>query len=151
MAFGSGPSNQGLSSEINVTPLVDVMLVMLIIFMLVTPMLQKGVGVDLPKARNVQAVPENRELIVEVVLRANGDVFIENDPVPLEAVTQLLRRRLELNPAVELHVKADRGVRYVKVKEILRCGQEAGYRGASLIAEEIRDTSAQATASGAGG
>ena len=151
MAIGSGPSNQGLNSEINVTPLVDVMLVMLIIFMLVTPMLQKGVGVDLPKARNVQAVPENRDQIVEVVLRANGDVFIENDLVPLQAVTPMLRRRLELNQAVQLHVKADRGVRYAKVKEILRCGQEAGYRGASLIAEEIRDRSAQVAASGGGG
>ena len=140
MAFGSGPTGQELNAEINVTPLVDVMLVVLIIFMLVTPMLQKGVGVDLPKARNVLAVPENKDQVVLVVVRQNGELFIENDPTTWDVLERRLRRRHDVSPGLQLQVKADRNVTYGDIKKVLRAGREAGFAGASLIAEEIRDT-----------
>ncbi len=139
MAFNS-QSNQELKSDINVTPLVDVMLVLLIIFMVVTPMLQKGVGVDLPEAKNVATVPESKEMALLVVLKASGELYVEDDPVDRESLTRALRSRLETTPGLQLQVKADRNSRYSEVKRIIRAGQEVGFRGASLIASEIRDT-----------
>lgn len=128
-----------LKSDINVTPLVDVMLVMLIIFMLVTPLLQKGVGVSLPRARNVEAVPENDELVVIVTMRQNGDLFLGSDPVDRAKVVSQLRQRLRTNPALQLQIKADQNVRFGQIKRLVRLAREAGFDGASLITEEIRE------------
>jgi biopolymer transport protein TolR len=139
MAFNT-QSTQELKSDINVTPLVDVMLVMLIIFMLVTPMLQKGVGVELPRAKNVTAVPESKEKALLVVLKSTGELYVEDDPVDPTTLVRALRSRLESTPGLQLQVKADRNVRYSEVKRIIRAGQEVGFHGASLIAEEIRPT-----------
>jgi biopolymer transport protein ExbD len=150
MAFGSGQTGQSLNNEINVTPLVDVMLVMLIIFMLVTPMLQKGVGVDLPKAQHIEPVSEDKNQIVMVILRPNGDMFIGSDPVDRGALTRELKRRLDTNPALQLQVKADRNVPYGDVRKIMAAGRDAGYRGAALIAEELHPGQSAAAAPPAG-
>ena len=147
MAFGGGQTGQSLNSEINVTPLVDVMLVMLIIFMLVTPLLQKGVGVDLPQARNVAAVSEDKNQIVMVVLKENGQMFVGSDPIDHTNLVRELRHRIGTNAALQLQVKADRNVPYGDVKKIMVAGREAGFRGAALIAEEIHDEKARAAGS----
>jgi biopolymer transport protein TolR len=131
-------AGQSLSSEINVTPLVDVMLVVLIIFMVVTPMLQKGVGVDLPQARNVQGVSEDKNLILMVVLQENGRMFLDADPIDRASLKTTLQNRFAANPGLELQIKADRAVRYGDIKQILQAGRTAGFRGASLIAREIK-------------
>lgn len=141
---------QSLSSEINVTPLVDVMLVVLIIFMVVTPMLQKGVGVDLPQARNVEAVSEDKNQILTVVLQGNGQLFIGTDPIGRADLSAALRARHDANPGVELQIKADRNVRYGQVKRILQLGREAGFRGASIIARELKPEGEPDAAPGAG-
>ena len=132
----SGPS---LNSDINVTPLVDVMLVMLIIFMLVAPMLQKGVGVDLPKARNVQTVSEDKNQVLMVVLKENGELFLGSDRIDRASLPRALELRLAAHPALQLQVKADRNVHYGDVRKIIQAGREAGFRGAALVAEEIKD------------
>ncbi len=131
-------ANRPLNSDINVTPLVDVMLVVLIIFMLVTPMLQKGIGVDLPKARNVQGVSEDKSQILVVVLQDNERLFLDSDPIDRASLATVLRMRYEANPGLQLQIKADRGVRYGDVKRILQAGREAGFRGAAMIAREIK-------------
>jgi biopolymer transport protein ExbD len=143
---GSSKVSKSLNSEINVTPLVDVMLVVLIIFMLVTPMLQKGVGVDLPKARNVTAVSEDKNQILTVVLQGNGNMFLGTDPIDRGSLADVLRMRYDANPTLELQVKADRQVRYGDVKQILQAGREAGFRGASMIAREIKQANGAAGA-----
>jgi biopolymer transport protein ExbD len=131
-------ANRTLNCEINVTPLVDVMLVVLIIFMVVTPMLQKGIGVDLPRARNVAAVSEDKSQILVVVLQENERLFLDTDPIDRASLGTVLRMRYEANPGLQLQIKADRGVRYGDVKRILQAGREAGFRGAALIAREIK-------------
>ncbi len=139
MAIGGGSQAGGsLSSDINVTPLVDVMLVVLIIFMLVTPMLQKGLGVDLPAARNVNAVSEDKGKILQVVLQEDGRIFLDTTPMDRATLVADLKARHEANPGLELQIKADRAVRYGDVKKIIQAGREAGFRGASLIAREIK-------------
>jgi biopolymer transport protein ExbD len=141
-------AGQSLSSDINVTPLVDVMLVVLIIFMVVTPMLQKGVGVDLPQARNVQGVSEDKNLILMVVLQENGRLFLDADPIDGASLTATLQNRFAANPGLELQIKADRAVRYGDIKQILQAGRAAGFRGASLIAREIKPAGEAGSAAG---
>ena len=131
--------SQELKSDINVTPLVDVMLVMLIIFMLVTPMLQKGVGVSLPKARNVLGVPEDEATVVVVALKENGQLYMGSDEIDRVKLPQLLKLKFDENPAFQLQIKADRNVRYGDVKKIIAAGREAGFGGAAMIAEEIKE------------
>jgi biopolymer transport protein ExbD len=134
-AGGSG----SLKSDINVTPLVDVMLVMLIIFMLVTPMLQKGVAVSLPKARNIEGVSEDENQVVVVALRESGELYIGPDQIDKTRLTQVLKLKFEANPALQLQIKGDGNVRYGEVKKIIQAGREAGFGGAAMIAEEIKD------------
>jgi biopolymer transport protein TolR len=149
MAGGSGPqTGSSLSSEINVTPLVDVMLVVLIIFMLVTPMLQKGVGVNLPAARNVNAVSEDKSQVLIVTLDDDGRTFLGDDLVDRATLVSDLKARHQQNPGLQLQIKADRAVRYGDVKIIIRAGREAGFRDASLIAREIKPEVQPAPAGG---
>ena len=134
-----GPhAGKSLNSEINVTPLVDVMLVVLIIFMLVTPMLQKGVGVDLPQARNVQGVSEDKNQILTVTLQETGRMFLGSDPISRSSLVSILRTRYQSNPGLQLQIKADRDVRFGDVKQILQAGRDAGFRNADMIARELK-------------
>ena len=150
--------SKSLKSDINITPLVDVMLVMLIIFMLVTPMLQKGVGVSLPKALNVHPVSENEEQVLVVALTERGQVYIGKDPIDRTKLEELLRARYRGNSALQLQIKADRNVPFRDIKEVVRAGRAVGFEGAALIAEEIKEEAtpgtppaASPTPGGAGG
>ena len=139
MEFGGG---QELKSDINVTPLVDVMLVMLIIFMLVTPMLQKGVGVTLPRARNVQGVSDNDKEVLTVTLTQNGLLFLSGRPIDRTALPQALRLKHQENPSLQYQIKADRDLTYGQIKKLVQLGREAGFRGAQLISQEIKEQGA---------
>lgn len=132
---GSGP----LKSDINVTPLVDVMLVILIIFMLVTPMLQKGVGVLLPEARNVHAVSDRAEEVLTLALKSTGEIFLAGHAIERGTLVPMLRSKLVADPTIELQIKADRTVPYGEVKKLLLAGRDSGFPGAALIAHQIRD------------
>jgi len=157
MATGSNdrPSGQSLNSDINVTPLVDVMLVVLIIFMVVAPMLQKGVGVDLPRARNVAVVSDDPHGILTVVLQGDGRMLLGTDPIDRAELAGALRERRRVEPGLQFQIKADRNVPYGEIKHLLEAGRAAGFRGAALIAHEIEPTrgaagTSAATLAGAG-
>ena len=136
--------DQELKSDINVTPLVDVMLVMLIIFMLVAPLLQKGVGVQLPPARNVKAVSESEEKVIVVALKSTGELYLGKDRLDWDHLDPELRVRLRSNPALQLQIKADRNVRFGDIKKIVRAGRTAGFDNAAFIAEEIKPETSDA-------
>ncbi|HEU4929579.1 MAG TPA: biopolymer transporter ExbD [Candidatus Krumholzibacteria bacterium] len=131
--------SRSLKAEINVTPLVDVMLVMLIIFILVTPLLQKGMGVTLPEARNVAAVSENEDQIVVVALTAEGQLYVGKDPVDKARLEALLRSRVQGNSAVQLQIKADRNARFRDIRNLIKVSRDAGFSSAALVADEIKD------------
>ena len=134
-----------LKSEINVTPLVDVMLVILIIFMLVTPLLQKGVDVALPEARNVEAVPDDDEHAIVLTLRLNGDLYLGSDPLDRSRLTEELEQRAKLAPSAMLQIRADREMPFGEIKELVRMARESGFEGAALVAEETKPTVAEPT------
>lgn len=134
------PAGQALKSEINITPLVDVMLVVLIIFIVVTPLLQQGVDVDLPLARNVEDASEDESRALTVVMRESGQLYLGAEPIDAANLTGALRMRRQSDPGLPLQVKADRNVPYGAIKEILQASRAAGFHGAALIAREIEPT-----------
>ena len=132
-----GPAGQALNSEINVTPLVDVMLVVLIIFMVVAPLLRQEAMVELPRARHVEAVCADRQRILTVVLTGDGRVSLGQEAMGPENLAGLLHSRHETDPGLQLQVEADRAVSYGEVKRILQASRDAGFQGASLVVREI--------------
>jgi biopolymer transport protein ExbD/biopolymer transport protein TolR len=127
-------------ADINVTPMVDVMLVMLIIFMVITPMLSKGVSVDLVKTKNpipMQAADKSDAIVVAVT--RNGDVFLNTTKmVPADLppkVKDLLLNRLDKT----VFVKADQRARYEKVVEVVDNLRAAGVDQLGLLTEQIQE------------
>ncbi|MFO0735834.1 MAG: biopolymer transporter ExbD [Labilithrix sp.] len=123
----------GIKSDINVTPLVDVVLVLLIIFMVVTPMLHRGVDLELPKTNNHSTRQDTGEQIV-VSVRADG-VFIEADRVELEKLGSTIEALLK-NGTHPVNVKADKGLKFGEVRKVL---EQVHASGASQVNMETKE------------
>ena len=117
-------------SEINVTPFVDVMLVLLVIFMVTAPLLQQGIDVNLPKAKGKDLPPEER---ITLVIKKGGSVFMNDNPVSIAEMRHKLQAIGKLNPNVFL--KADKDVPYGFVVEIMGEIKEAGIEKLGMITE----------------
>ncbi|HEX3127802.1 MAG TPA: protein TolR [Thermoanaerobaculia bacterium] len=125
-------------SDINVTPLVDVCLVLLIIFMVVTPLLQKGVNVTLPTTTDPEKMPENEKQL-EVSIKSDGNVFIGQNWVTEENLPSTLKEVYETNPERQVVVKGDKALKYKEVRKVMRLINEAGFTRVGLITEK-KDT-----------
>jgi biopolymer transport protein TolR len=124
-------------AEINVTPMVDVMLVLLIIFMVTAPLLTAGVQVDLPESK-AAALDQNSEPVT-ISIDAQGQVFIDETPVPLDAVDAHMRQiaaasRVPGGPRIFL--RADRGLDYGRVMEVMGEINRAGLRHVALVSTQ---------------
>ncbi|MCL5024487.1 MAG: ExbD/TolR family protein [Nitrospirae bacterium] len=117
-------------SEINVTPLVDVMLVLLIIFMVTAPLLQQGIDVNLPKAKGKDMPPEER---VSLVVKRDMKVYMNDAPVSMEQMRQKLQALSKMNPNVFL--KADKDVPYGFVVQVMGEIKEAGIEKLGMVTE----------------
>ena len=128
----------GVRSDINITPLVDVVLVLLIIFMVVTPMLQRGKSVELPKAKHaIQGQGEVEPAFVSVT--KEGQVYVEQEKQPAtndELLTKM--KEVASTPGQRLMLKADMETEYGKVRPVLDLASKAKLKGVSLAAEEIK-------------
>jgi biopolymer transport protein TolR len=122
--------NRGVLSEINVTPFVDVMLVLLVIFMVTAPLLQQGIDVNLPKAKGKNLPPEER---ITLVVKKGGAIYMNENPVSITEMRHKLEAISKLNPNVFL--KADRDVPYGFVVEIMGEIKEAGIEKLGMITE----------------
>ncbi|MDQ0139223.1 ExbD/TolR family protein [Cupriavidus necator] len=134
MAFGTleGDDDE-VMSEINMTPLVDVMLVLLIIFIITIPVINHAVKIDLPRATNTPNDPKPQN--INVSIDASGKVFwnqVEVDQATLESKIALAAQQ---QPQPELHLRADRDVRYERVAEVMAAAQHGGLGKIGFITE----------------
>jgi len=137
MAMGGGGGRGNLQSDINVTPLVDVCLVLLIIFMVVTPMLQKGVDVQLPTTDNPDKKPEGaKQRLISVKWETPPKYFIDTKWFPPEEFQKALDELYQRAPTSELVIKADQRLTYGEVKKVMRMTKDAGFEDVGLIAEK---------------
>jgi biopolymer transport protein TolR len=145
MAMGGASGRDKLQSEINVTPLVDVCLVLLIIFMVVTPLLQKGIAVTLPQTDRPDKKPENaNQKVITVGYGTPPILYFESDRLNKEEFQRRLDEMYQRAPQTELVIKADKRLKYGDVKDIMKMSKDAGFQNVGLIAE--RKTQGVATA-----
>ncbi len=135
----TGNKEYGTMSEINVTPFVDVMLVLLIIFMVTAPMMQQGVDVDLPKTKAAPIKVGEERLIVTVTKTQN--VYINKTAFSLKELQQKLTKIREANPTREVFLRADKNVPYGFVVQVMAAIKEAGIAKLGMVTDvsEIRD------------
>jgi biopolymer transport protein TolR len=122
--------NRRVLSEINVTPFVDVMLVLLVIFMVTAPLLQQGIDVNLPKAKGKDLPPEER---ITLVIKKDGAIYMNDNPVSITDMRQKLEAISKLNPNV--YLKADKGVPYGFVVEVIGEIKDAGIERLGIVTE----------------
>ena len=120
-------------SEINMTPLIDVMLVLLVIFIITAPLLTSTIKLDLPKADvpAAAATPTAVTLVVDVT----GQVFLNDLPVALDALTTRLMQTAQVNPDTEVQLRADAAVPYGRIVEVMGTAQKAGLNRIGFVAE----------------
>ena len=127
-------SAASLTSDINVTPLVDVCLVLLIIFMVVTPMLQKGVPVNLPVTEDPEKTPDTDKQL-QISVKSDGTVYLGSLPVLKEQMQSELTKIHDRTPDREIAVKGDKAVKYGAVLDALKACREVGFNNVGLIAQ----------------
>jgi len=133
--------NEGakVNSNINVTPMVDVMLVLLIIFMVITPMLQKGKSVELAKTTNPVQMPDaDKEDALIVAVQRDGKVFLDTTQVGPDELTNKLKDRLANRTDKKVYVKADARAHYKAVVEVVDDVRSAGVSDLGLLTEQKR-------------
>ena len=123
-----------LTSDINVTPLVDVCLVLLIIFMVVTPMIQKGVAVNLPITEAPEVTPDSDKQL-HISVKADNSVYVGPKVVRKDQVQSALQEIHDRTPDREIAVKGDRQTNYGAVLDVLKACREVGFNDVGLIAE----------------
>ena len=136
MAFGTQDDTDEVMNEINMTPLVDVMLVLLIIFIITVPVMQHAVNIDLPRASNQpeNAKPETIRLSVD----SSGAYYWNDAPVSDAAVALQLQAASAQTPQPELHIRGDKAVRYGRVAQVMAQAQKAGLHKIGFITEPAR-------------
>lgn len=135
MAFGRLEREQGHApmSEINMTPLIDVMLVLLILFMLTAPLMSSRLKLDLPETQAPATPPEALPQVMAVAITANGMVHLNEQPVSLAALEVQARALAARDPDTEVHLSIDKVVRYDKVAETMAVLQQAGLRRLAFV------------------
>lgn len=146
MKRGSGRGRYRPMSEINVTPFVDVMLVLLIIFMVAAPMMTTGVAVDLPRTA-AQALNQEQEPLT-ISVNSEGRLFLQETEVPMEGLVEQLqaitRNRPEGTPEPRIFVRGDRAISYGRVMEVMGTISAGGFTRVALLAEQQNPTAAPA-------
>ena len=122
-------------SEINVTPMVDVMLVLLIIFMVAAPLLQVGIPVDLPEAKG-QQIPTPKQEPLAVTVKVNGDVFIGETQVSLDDLATKLKAIAKNGYDETIFVRGDRGVSYGIVMKVMGRINDGGFKKLSFVLDQ---------------
>jgi biopolymer transport protein ExbD/biopolymer transport protein TolR len=137
MALAKRNEGAKISSEINVTPMVDVMLVLLIIFMVVTPMLQKGISVDMAPVNNPEQMPDaDKEDALLVSITRDGKVYFGSEQMAVDNLTGKVKDRLANKPDKRVYVKADMRARFGSVVQVVDAVRAAGVDDLGLLTEQ---------------
>ncbi len=133
MAFGTQDEADEVMNEINMTPLVDVMLVLLIIFIITVPVMKHSVNVDLPRATNQpeQVKPETLRLSVA----ADGSYYWNGQTIADAELATRLREEATKDPQPDLHIRGDKDVRYERVAQVMAAAQRAGLRKIGFVTD----------------
>jgi biopolymer transport protein TolR len=123
----------GAISNINVTPLVDVMLVMLVIFMVTAPILQQGVSINLPKVKATALTGEEQQLVV--ALSRNGQLYLNDTPTTLPELGPKLQAIIKLRPDRQVFLRADQSVKYGEVMRVIATVKGAGIERLGMVTE----------------
>jgi biopolymer transport protein TolR len=121
-------------SEINVTPLVDVMLVLLIIFMVTAPLMQQGVKVDLPEA-NAEPMKSSTEERLVLTLSKEGKAYLGKSEIPIERITELLSTNEKLKADKELYLHADQSLPYGLVVKVMAAAKAGGAETLGMVTD----------------
>ncbi|MGH7820103.1 MAG: protein TolR [Candidatus Binatia bacterium] len=132
MAFETKTQGSTIS-QINVVPLVDVMLVLLVIFMVTAPILQQGVSVDLPQAKAGALTGEDDQLVVTV--DKSGSVFLNDEPITVAVLSEKLGAVTRVRPDRQVFLRADRTVPYGTVVEVMAAVRGAGIQNLGMVTE----------------
>lgn len=135
MAFGRLERTPGPQpmSDINVTPLVDVMLVLVVIFIITAPLLATSIRLELPRTEAGQASDAPR--FVTVVMDPSGQIHLNDQPLTLEQLAQQLQEKASQNPDTEVQLRADQTVPYGRVVEVMGAAHKAGLNRIGFVAE----------------
>jgi len=135
MAFGrlERPSRPGPMSDINMTPLIDVMLVLLVIFIITAPLMTSSLKLDLPKADS--ATPTTAPSFIALAIDANGTLFFGDEALARDALTQRVTLAAKANPQLEVQLRADQKVPYGQVAELIALIQKAGLNRIGFVTE----------------
>ena len=140
MAIAKRNEGAKVNSDINVTPMVDVMLVLLIIFMVVTPMLQKGVSVDLAKVNNPEAMPDaDKEDALIVAVMRDGKVYFGNDQIQVDQLTGKIKDRIAGRVDKRVYVRADARAKFGSVVEVVDNVRSAGVDELGLLTDQKKN------------
>lgn len=129
------PASPGPKGDINVTPLVDVVLVLLIIFMVITPMLQRGVDVSLPVTENPKKKPEVKEQIT-LSVTDDGRIFWEQTQLTDAELAQRIAETFRNSPTMPIMVKGDSRTRYASVRRVMKIINKGGFESVGILTKE---------------
>ena len=118
-------------SDINVTPFVDVMLVLLIVFMITAPLLQTGVEIELPEV-DTPNIPENKDPII-ITINKNNETFISKKPITSEMLNEKLKEIKKTNPKTQIYIRADKSVTYDVLMKVMKQIIDSGILNVNLI------------------
>ena len=135
MAFDRG-ANASIA-QINVTPLVDVMLVLLVIFMVTAPIIQQGVTVELPKTRAAPLASAEEPLVVGIA--KSGGIYLNDNPIALDELRAKLVAIAQVRPDRQLFLRADRNVPYGEIVRVIAAVKEAGVNRLGMVTEPPAD------------
>jgi biopolymer transport protein ExbD/biopolymer transport protein TolR len=137
----------GAVSDINVTPLVDVMLVLLIIFMVITPMLQKGVSVDLARVNNPREMHDaDKEDATVLAITRDGKIFLGSDSITVDKITAKVKDRVADKLDKTVFIKSDARAKYGDVVAVVDAVRAAGVDAIGLLADKVQSRRAAAAA-----
>ena len=140
MGMTSSGGHGGITSDINVTPMADIMLVLLIIFMITTPLLQSGIAVNKAKARNAAEAPDvESEDATTITVTRDKVIYVNADMVAIEKVTEKVQERVAVAPELPLFVKSDVATPYGTVVDVINRARDAGVEKIGLMVDRERE------------